>query len=204
MENGETDRVPDPPQGTGPIDALPSLILLTRMQDGDSAAREELVRRYWPRLHRWARGRLPAGARDLYDTTDLVQETMVAALRRLDEFEPEHDGALQAYLRAALLNRIRTLAKRAGARGNKVEINSGIWDRSPSPLEQAIGHEALQRYESALRRLRPDDRELIHLKLELRLSYAEIASELGKPTLIAARKAVSRAIARLAKEMGHA
>jgi RNA polymerase sigma factor (sigma-70 family) len=83
------------------------MILLTRLQQGDAEAREELVRRYWPRLHQWARGRLPAGARDLYDTTDLVQETMLAALRRLDDFEPDHDGALQAYLRAAILNRIR-------------------------------------------------------------------------------------------------
>jgi RNA polymerase sigma-70 factor (ECF subfamily) len=202
MRDGEKDRAGEPSL-SGSIDALPSMTLLTRMQQGDVAAREELVRRYWPRLQQWARGRLPAGARDLYDTTDLVQETMVAALRRLDEFEPEHDGALQAYLRTAILNRIRTLARRAQARGQKMEVDSGILDRSPSPLEQAIGREALELYENALRRLRPDDREAIHLKLELDLPYAEIAQELGKPTLIAARKAVSRAIARLAREMGH-
>jgi RNA polymerase sigma-70 factor (ECF subfamily) len=194
----EQDRTPEPP---GPTDALPSLVLLTRMQQGDAAARDELVRRYWPRLQRWARGRLPDGARDLHDTADLVQETMLAALRRLDAFEAEHAGSLQAYLRTAILNRIRTLATRAGARGERIAIDSGILDRTPSPLEQAIGREALARYERALHRLHPDDRHAIQLKVELDLPYPEIARELGKPTLTATRMAVSRALARLAEEM---
>jgi RNA polymerase sigma-70 factor (ECF subfamily) len=203
MQDGENDRAPEPSPAVS-IDALPSLTLLIRMQNGDAEAREELVRRYWPRLQRWARGRLPAGARDLYDTTDLVQETMLMALHRLDEFEPEHDGALQAYLRVAILNRIRTLAKRARTRGEKVELDSGITDRTPSPLEQAVGREAVERYERALGRLRSDDRHAIQLKIELDLPYPDIARELGKPTVTAARMAVSRALARLAREMQHA
>jgi RNA polymerase sigma-70 factor (ECF subfamily) len=186
-----------------PIESLPSLVLLARMQHGEPAARDELVRRYWPRLLRWAHGRLPLGARDLHDTVDIVQETMLTALQRMDDFEPEHDGALQAYLRTAVLNRIRTLAKRATTRGEKVDADSGILDQSPSPLEQAIGREAVERYERALHRLRPDDRQAIQLKIELDLPYQEIARELGKPTITAARMAVSRALTRLAKEMQH-
>jgi RNA polymerase sigma-70 factor (ECF subfamily) len=200
MDLGEPGRTPEP-LPSQPIDALPSLILLARLQQGDETARDELVRRYWPRLQRWARGRLPHGARDLHDTTDLVQETMLAALRRLGDFEPEHDGALQAYLRTAILNRIRTLARRAGTRAQRIDLDSGVLDGSPSPLEQAIGREALERYERALHRLRPDDRHAIQLKVELDLPYPDIARELGKPTLTAARMAVSRALARLAKEM---
>jgi RNA polymerase sigma-70 factor (ECF subfamily) len=202
MDSGETQRDAEPPpQHPQPVDALPSMTLLARVQGGDAVARDELVRRYWPRLERWARGRLPAGARDLHDTADLVQETMVNALRRLDQFQPEHDGALQAYLRTAILNRIRTLAKRASTRAERIEMDSGVHDRTPSPLEQAIGRDALGRYERALVRLRPDDRHAIHLKVELDLPYPEIARELGKPTLTAARMAVSRALARLAREM---
>jgi RNA polymerase sigma factor (sigma-70 family) len=140
MDLGEPGRTPEP-LPSQPIDALPSLILLARLQQGDETARDELVRRYWPRLQRWARGRLPHGARDLHDTTDLVQETMLAALRRLGDFEPEHDGALQAYLRTAILNRIRTLARRAGTRAQRIDLDSGVLDGNPSPLEQAIGRE---------------------------------------------------------------
>jgi RNA polymerase sigma-70 factor (ECF subfamily) len=171
------------------------------MQEGDAAARDELVRRYWPRLERWAHGRLPAGARDLYETGDLVQETMVAALGRLNSFVPQHDGALLAYLRTAILNRISTLAGRARRRGRSDDLDSGIVDPGPSPLEQAIGRETIARFEEALERLRPVDRDAIHLKIELDLPYEQIASALGKPTITATRMAVSRALARLAREM---
>ncbi len=64
-------------------DMASSMVLLERMRGGEHAARDELIRRYWPRLERWARGRLPASARDLYETVDVVQETLIAALRRL-------------------------------------------------------------------------------------------------------------------------
>jgi RNA polymerase sigma-70 factor (ECF subfamily) len=184
-----------------PLRSQPSLILLERMQRGDAAAREELIQRYWPRLERWAHGRLPRGARDLNDTTDLVQDTMVAALNRLQEFAPDHDGALQAYFRVALLNRIRSLAERTRRRGERVTLESLLADHRPSPLEEAIGRESLESYERALDRLRPDDRDAIVLRIELDLPYEEIAHELGKLTMVAARKAVSRALYRLAREM---
>jgi RNA polymerase sigma-70 factor (ECF subfamily) len=184
-----------------PMRSQPSLVLLGRMQKGDPSARDELVQRYWPRLVRWAHGRLPRGARDLNDTADLVQDTMVAALNRLHEFTPDHNGALQAYFRVALVNRIRSLAERSRRRGEKVGLESLLADQGPSPLEEAIGREALGSYERALHRLGPDDRSAIVLRIEFDLPYEEIARELGKPTLVAARKAVSRALYRLAREM---
>ena len=182
-------------------ESLPSVELLSRFKSGSDAARDELIRRYWPRLERWAHGRLPAAARDLHDTGDLVQETMLAALGRLEAFEPRHDGALFAYFRTAILNRIRTLAVRARTRGERVDLGSAIVDAGPSPLEEVVGREALERYDRALSRLRPDDREAIQLKVELGLPYPDIMRELQKPTITAARLAVSRALARLAIEM---
>jgi RNA polymerase sigma-70 factor (ECF subfamily) len=72
-----------------------------------------------------------------------------------------------------------------------------------SPLEEAIGQEALERYEAALTRLRPDDREAIVARIELGLSYPEIMTALGKPSIPATHMAVSRALVRLAEEMAH-
>jgi hypothetical protein len=46
----------------------------------------------------------------------------------------------------------------------------------PSPLEEAIGQEALERYEAAMTRLRPDDREAIIARIELGLPYPEVAA----------------------------
>jgi RNA polymerase sigma-70 factor (ECF subfamily) len=184
-----------------PIASQSSLVLIERVRKGDANARDELLRRYWPRLERWAHGRLPKGARDLHDTTDLVQDTVVAALGRLPEFTADRDGALQAYFRVALLNRIRSLAERDRRRGEAVALQSLLADGGPSPLEQAIGTEALESYDRALERLSPEDREAIILRIELDLPYEEIVRALGKQTMVAARKAVSRALVRLAREM---
>jgi len=192
-------------RGADPIAAyspVSSLVLLARMQQGELAARDELVRRYWPRLERWARGRLPDHARSLHDTGDLVQETMIAALDRLQDFEPEHDGALFAYLRVAIVNRLRMVLRGLRRHGEQVALDSGIVAPDhESPLEQVIGRDALERYEQAMSQLRPEDRDVIHLKIELDLPYEDVTTALGKPSITATRMALSRAIARLVKEM---
>jgi RNA polymerase sigma-70 factor (ECF subfamily) len=59
----------------------------------------------------------------------------------------------------------------------------------------------LERYEAALTRLKPEKQQTIITRIEMSLSYAEIAEALGKPSPDAARMAVSRAIVRLAEEM---
>ena len=71
----------------------------------------------------------------------------------------------------------------------------------PSPLEEAIGLQALERYEAALQRLKPSDRDAIILRVELGCSLTEVAEALGKPTPNAAYVAIRRAIVRLVKEM---
>jgi RNA polymerase sigma-70 factor (ECF subfamily) len=70
-----------------------------------------------------------------------------------------------------------------------------------SPLEEAIGQEAFGRYQSALARLRPEERETIIARVEMGYSYADLAEMLGKPTADAARKTAQRALLRLAEEM---
>jgi DNA-directed RNA polymerase specialized sigma24 family protein len=75
---------------------------------------------------------------------------------------------------------------------------------SASPLEEAIGDEALAQYERALANLRPEEREAIIARIELGQTYEEIATILGKPSSEAARVAVRRAVVRLARKMGSA
>jgi RNA polymerase sigma-70 factor (ECF subfamily) len=73
----------------------------------------------------------------------------------------------------------------------------------PSPLEEAVGRQTLRRYEAALLRLKPSDRELVISRVEFELDYREIADLVGKSTPTAARVAVSRALLRLGREMAH-
>jgi RNA polymerase sigma factor (sigma-70 family) len=178
-----------------------SLDLLERAKSGDVEALDTLVARYLPRLQRWARGRLPSWARDLADTQDLVQETVFKAFTQIDHFEMRGEGALQAYLRQALVNRIRSEIRRVSRKPHSEELDVQTEDAGPSPLEAAIGAEALERYEEALSQLRPEDREAIVGRIELGLTNEELAATLGKPTPNAARMAVERALFRLAKEM---
>src|SRR5262249_29139016 len=93
-----------------------SLDLLERAKAGGRQALEALIARYLPRLRRWAHGRLPAWSRDLAETQDLVQETVFSAFKQIERFEVRGEGALQAYLRQALINRIRAEIRRVGRR----------------------------------------------------------------------------------------
>jgi RNA polymerase sigma factor (sigma-70 family) len=104
-------------------------------------------------------------------------------------------------MRTAVLNRIRDEIRRAGRRAGHDEIDIEQKDAKPSPLEEAIGSEALDRYERALARLRPEEQEVIIGKVELGFTNEELATALGKPTPEAARKAAQRALVRLAGEM---
>jgi RNA polymerase sigma factor (sigma-70 family) len=179
-----------------------SLDLLERARAGDASALDALVARHLPRLHRWATGRLPRWARDVADTQDLVQETLIQTFKRIDRFEWRGEGALQAYLRQGVLNRIRDELRRAGRRPPAQELDSQAPDSAASPLEQAIGQEAVDRYEAALNRLRADDREAIIARIEMGFTHEELAHLLGKPSANAARMALERALVRLAEEMG--
>lgn len=183
--------------------ATASVRLLEQARDGDEVALNRLLERYLPRLSRWASGRLPRWARDMSDTDDLVQDTLVRTVRAVPTFEHRGDGALQAYLRQAILNRVRDELRRHHRRPAAGAIVDDLPDTSHSPLEQAIGAETLDRYEEALQSLAPEDREAVIARIELGCSYREIAAALGKPSDDAARMAVSRALVSLARLMHH-
>jgi RNA polymerase sigma-70 factor (ECF subfamily) len=187
------------------MDAETSLLLLERVRRGDREALDLLLRRYVPALQRWAHGRLPRWARDLADTEDMVQDTVFRTLQNLETFEHRGDGALQAYLRQAVMNRIRDEIRRAGRRPVIDEIDERLPDEDGmSPLEATLGVRALERYEAALQRLRPAEREMVVARIEMGFSYPEIAVMLGRPSADAVRAAVARALVRLAEGLTHA
>ena len=176
--------------------------LLQRAKNGDRAALDALMSRYRPRLERWASGRLPGYARSLLDTGDLVQETLVRALEGLDEIEVRGPGVFQAYVRQAILNRIRDQVRWARRRPS-VEMPESVEDKTPSPLELAIGSDVLDRYERALVELSEVERRLLHLRVELDFGYEEIAAIMERNSPDAARIATRRALRKLAEIMSH-
>jgi RNA polymerase sigma factor (sigma-70 family) len=191
-------------EGSRSVDVESTFHLIERARAGDQEAIERLFARHLKPLQRWASGRLPKWARDLADTDDLVQDTLVQTFKRIEAFEPRRVGALQAYLRQAVLNRIRNELRRKGRQPDATDLEGIEIDNAESPLEQAIGREAVERYERALQRLSAEEREAIIAKVEMGYSNEELAEALGKPTPDAARKTAHRALVRLAEEMQRA
>jgi RNA polymerase sigma factor (sigma-70 family) len=200
----DDDRAANSPEGPGdlpPSTPESTFTLLDRARKGDDYALEELFRRHLGPLQRWARGRLPNWARDLSDTDDLVQDTLLRTFKNLDCFDPRGVGALQAYLRQAIVNRVRDELRRKGRRPDLAILDGRELTDDASPYEEVIGRETLEHYGAALQRLRPEEREAIVARVEMGYSYEELAQVLGKPTADAARKAAQRALVRLAEEM---
>ena len=202
-----------PRQVSNPVDEIeqalpqdaapePTASLLERIRAGEGRARELLFARYLPILRRWAHGRLPGYARDLSDTDDLVQVTLLRALNNLDEFHAERSGSFLAYLRQILLNRVRDEIRRQRGRPGTGELDAELPDLdAPTLVEQAVGYERLRAYEAALGDLPKRQQELIVMRLEFGLSYPEIAVEVAS-TPDAVRVMIARAIVQLAERLG--
>ena len=177
-----------------------TLYVLERAQDGDERAVEILIERALPPVRRWARGRLPRYARADANTEDVVQDALLRTLRGIKRFQHRTVGGLQAYLRQAVVNRVRDLIRGSRRRGPAGEGLAEPADWRPSPLEEVITRQQLDLFLDALSRLRPADRQVIVWRIELGYTADEIATKLGKSTA-AAGMTITRAIARLAKEM---
>src|SRR5580765_5657667 len=138
-------------RGDPPIDARSAADtttrLMSRAQAGDADALNDLFSRHVPLLSRWARGRLPGWARDLADTHDLVQETVLQTFKNVQGFESRGKGALRAYLRQALLNRVRNEIRRVSRRPAVEELDERAPSHESSPLQSAIRQQQHARYE---------------------------------------------------------
>ena len=175
--------------------------LLSLLRQGDASARERLMARYLPMLRRWAHGRLPARARDLNDTNDLVQITLLSALKNLDQFESRHEGALLAYLRTTLMNAIRGEIRRVGRAGVVETLPDDVDEIGADTRVPRLDSGQWLAYEKALAKLPDLKREAVLLRLEFGMSYAEIASALDRPSEAAASMMVSRALVELAQHL---
>ena len=199
-----TMKEPELPRHTeGPslLSDEPTIELVLSARNGDHMALEALLERCLPPLKRWAHGRLPARARGGLDTGDLVQEAAMHVLARLDKFEPRHVGAMQAYLRMSVINRIRDEIRKVGRRPEAVELTTEPPSDITSPLELVIREEGYERYRRALDKLRPRDREMIVARVEVQWTIQEIAHRFGMPSVDAARVAVSRSLKRLTAQL---
>lgn len=182
-----------------PLETTATLLALIR--EGDDGARNRLLSRMYKPLLRFAHGRLPGRARDLTDTEDLVQVAVLRALDHIDEFDSQREGAFLAYLRRILMRLILDEVRRIRRSAEQTELSDDIATPHASPLEDAVGADALERYEAALMRLTEPQRVAVMLRVEMGYTYVEVAEAMGTVSPDAARMMVTRALVQLSKLM---
>lgn len=97
------------------------------------------------------------------------------------------------------MNRIRNEFRRAKRKPAPEPIDSALPSDQTTPLEAAMRQQQRDRYEAALAGLREEERDLIVARLELGLTYQEMADLLGQPSWNSTRMATARALLRLAE-----
>jgi RNA polymerase sigma-70 factor (ECF subfamily) len=149
--------------------------LLARLAAGNAGAFSEVYDRYGARLYRTALGLL--GRRE--DAEDCVQELFAALVR--SRLRLAHVRDLPAYLFASL--RRLVMRRAVGRRDEPASLPADCPGRPPAPEDPRS--EALAR---ALRSLSPEQREVIALKIEGQLSFAQIGQVLSvSPNTAASR-----------------
>jgi RNA polymerase sigma-70 factor (ECF subfamily) len=154
---------------------------------------EALFRTQAPRLLK----RLARCAVGREDALDLIQEGFLRMLRAARErpapLNPE------AYLERIVGNLMRDQARRAAVRGDRLHDPvdpETLTDGGPGPEDVLCARELLQRYQQALRGLRPKTRTVFLLHRRDGFTYAEIATRLGQ-SVSNVEKHMMRAIAHL-------
>ncbi len=171
--------------------------LVERYQAGDPQAFDDLYRRYFDRLHRFCRRH----ARDSHEAEEIAQEAFVKAFRSMDTLQGERRFYpwMTVIAKRISIDRHRKL----GRLELTEEPDLGSVDPELDHLFDAVDIAHLR---SALDRLGPRHREVLHLREEQGMSYADIATQLDVPVttvealLHRARKALRREYAAVGGE----
>lgn len=192
--------------------------LVERARQGDRSAQAELLERYRARLRRMVAIRLDKRLAARTDPSDIVQETMHDAHRRLPEYFADPQIPFYPWLRRIAADRLADVYRQhVGAEKRSVlkeqagtpelndesvaELANSIVTSSHSPVRRAILAEMQGRTRAALLELKPADREILVLRYLEQMEVAEIASVLGiSETAVTSRHL--RALQRLRRLLG--
>jgi RNA polymerase sigma-70 factor (ECF subfamily) len=168
--------------------------LLRQSTRSDGFARDELLGLYRPYLRLVAGRQLPRLVQKRIDASDIVQQTLVDAVRGLPEFrgqtEPEFTAWMMRLLERNVLMGIRnnTLAKRdvrleknwTEASGSAVLMWQVLANDGSSPTRSVFRGEAALQLAAALEKLPADQRMAVELRYIEQRSLQAIADDMGR------------------------
>lgn len=148
------------------------------------------IARHAPTLLAWAEYILPRWLRGKLDPADLVQQTLLEALRSADKLAGQPDHKVLGYLRKALArNVIDEARKHARTRDDvspdawadsSVRLADWLADDHTSPTERADRNERFARLAEALGNLPDSQRLAVEMRYLLGMKVTEIAATLER------------------------
>jgi RNA polymerase sigma-70 factor (ECF subfamily) len=187
--------------------------LLEGIRNHDAGARSQLLQRHQRRLRRMVVLRMDPRLAARIDPSDIVQEALAEADRRLDAYAAKRPLAFYPWLRQLVWDRLveqhrrhvgaarrsvsREEAKPFGLPGSSIlALADQLLDQGDSPSAALEREESRKRVRAALEALADPDREVLVLRYLEQQSAAEVAAVLGI-TEAAAKKRALRALQRL-------
>ncbi|HEY7423342.1 MAG TPA: sigma-70 family RNA polymerase sigma factor [Gemmataceae bacterium] len=142
-----------------------------------------------------ARLQLPNGLRGKLDPSDVVQQTLLTAHEKLDQFRGRSEAELRGWLRQIFRNHLLGAHRRFRKLGRDVRREQSLESLAPdlsqmprdrlssdpsSPSQHASHQEELRRLADALTQLPDDQRRAVELHHLKGLSVAQVADSLGR------------------------
>ena len=174
-----------------------TLVLLDRVRRGDGDAVNGLLERHRETIKRMIDRRMDLGVQRRVDASDIVQDVMIEANRRLGDYLANPTMPFQLWLRHMARDRLidahrrhRVAASRSVDREvplvvpdsgdqSQADLGGQIADRELTPAAAATWHELERRFAAAVDLLDEGDRQIVLLRHFEHLSTAEAADVLG-------------------------
>jgi RNA polymerase sigma-70 factor (ECF subfamily) len=175
----------------------PTQELLDNARGGDPKAIEQLLAQQREPVRRMIGLRLDPAIAARVDASDVVQEVLLEASRRLNDYLREPAMPFHLWLRHIARDHIidahrrHRQAKRRGvdreqpmipaglAGHSSIELAAQLCDQELTPASAAMQRELERRLHAAIAELNEDDREIILMRHFESLSNQEVAMELG-------------------------
>jgi RNA polymerase sigma-70 factor, ECF subfamily len=166
------------------------------MSKGAVAPSPGPLENYREYLRLLARLQLDLRLRSEFDPSDIVQQTLLKAHERFDQFRGQTDPELRAWLRAilarSLLDAGRKFGRQMGDRAQSLEaaleqssanLEALLTSEESSPSQCAARAERLTELSLALGRLPEDQRTAVELRYLRGLAVPDVAVQMGRSTV---------------------